>query len=371
MGSPLHITIKLTLIYTKMKLKNVFAITALLVFAFIAGCKKDDSTVNPTASSTVPEKNVTGVPRNQAIAFTFSEAMDPATVNESTFTLYQGSNAVPGSVTYTGMTATFTPTNVLAAKTLYTATMTTGAKTATGNSLASNSAWSFTTGGTSSTLAAVNLGSSINYLILAKTAITNIATSALTGDLGLSPAAESYITGFALTDATGYSTSSQVTGNVYAADMVSPTPINLTTAVENMLTAYTDAAGRPTPDFLELYTGNLGGKTLLAGLYKWTTSVTIPADLVISGTATDVWIFQISGDLDLSAAKHVTLGGGAMAKNIFWQVAGNVTLGTTSHFEGVILSQTAITFQTGASMNGRALAQTAVVLDQNAVTTPL
>jgi len=269
------------------------------------------------------------------------------------------------------MTATFTPTNVLAAKTLYTATMTTGAKTATGNSLASNSAWSFTTGGTSSTLAAVNLGSSINYLILAKTAITNIATSALTGDLGLSPAAESYITGFALTDATGYSTSSQVTGNVYAADMVSPTPINLTTAVENMLTAYTDAAGRPTPDFLELYTGNLGGKTLLAGLYKWTTSVTIPADLVISGTATDVWIFQISGDLDLSAAKHVTLGGGAMAKNIFWQVAGNVTLGTTSHFEGVILSQTAITFQTGASMNGRALAQTAVVLDQNAVTTPL
>jgi hypothetical protein len=354
-----------------MKLKNVFAITGLLLFAVIVGCKKQDNGVPPTANSTDPLNNVTGVPRNQAVAFTFSEAMDPATVNESTFTLTQGSNAVPGAVTYSGTTATFTPTNVLAASTLYTATMTTGAKTASGNSLASNSVWSFTTGGSSATLAVVNLGSSINYLILAKTAITNIATSALTGDVGLSPAAESYITGFALTDATGYAISSQVTGNVFAADMVSPTPINLTTAVENMLTAYNDAAGRPTPDFLELYTGNLGGKTLSPGLYKWTTSVTIPANLVISGSATDVWIFQIAGDLDLSVSKNVTLSGGALAKNIFWQVAGQVTLETTSHFEGIILSMTGITFQTGASMNGRALAQTAVVLDQNAVTKPL
>jgi hypothetical protein len=354
-----------------MKLKNVFPIVALLSIVLIAGCKKQDAGVSPTTASTNPQNNVTGVARNQAVAFTFSEAMDPTTINESTFTLMQGSNAVPGAVTYSGTTATFTPTNVLAASTVYTATMTTGAKTTAGNSLASNAVWSFTTGGTSSALAAVNLGSAINYLILAKTEITNIATSALTGDVGLSPAATSYITGFALTKLTGYATSVQVTGSIFAADMVSPTPINLTTAVSNMMTAYTDAAGRPTPDFLELYTGNLGGKTIAPGLYKWTNTVTIPSDVTISGSATDVWIFQIAGNLTMSSAKNIILSGGAQAKNIFWQVAGQVTLGTTSHFEGIILSKTGITFRTGASMNGRAFAQTAVILDQNAVTNPI
>ena len=296
--------------------------------------------------------------------------MDPLTINASTFTLTQGTTAVPGSVTYSGTTATFTPTDVLAAVTTYTATVTTGAKSLTGNSLASNSVWSFTTGGTSTALQAVNLGTANNYLILAKTAITNIATSDLTGDLGLSPAATSYITGFALTNATGYATSSQVTGNIYAADMVSPTPVNLTTAVNNMVTAYNDAAGRPSPDFSALGTGNIGGKTLVPGLYKWTNNVTIPADVTISGSATDVWIFQIAGNLTMSSAKNIILSGGASAKNIFWQVAGTVSLGTTAHFEGIILSMTAITFQTGASMNGMALAQTAVILDKNTITKP-
>jgi hypothetical protein len=354
-----------------MKFKKVFPIVALLLIAFVAGCKKDETSLLPTSTSTDPGQNVTGVPRNQAIAFTFSETMDPSTINTSTFTLMHGTTAVPGEVTYSGTTATFKPTNVLAASTLYTATMTTGAKTLTGNSLASNAVWSFTTGGTSSSLAAVNLGSAINYLILAKTAITNIATSSLTGDLGLSPAATSYITGLALTNATGFATSSQVTGSVFAADMVSPTPINLTTAVNNMITAYNDAAGRTSPDFVELYTGIIGGKTLTPGLYKWTNTVTIPSDVTISGSATDVWIFQIAGNLTMSSAKNITLSGGAMAKNIFWQVAGQVTLGTTSHFEGIILSMTGITLQTGASMNGRALAQTAVVLSQNAITKPI
>ena len=353
-----------------MKFKNVFAFLALLLIALMAGCKKDNTGLIPTAASTDPLNNVTGVPRNQSVAFTFSEAMDPSTINASTFTLTQGTTVIPGTVTYSGTTATFTPTDGLAAVTTYTATITTGAKSSTGNSLASNSVWSFTTGGTSAILPVVNLGTAGDYLILAKTAITNIATSALTGDLGLSPAATSYITGFALTNATGYATSAQVTGNIYAADMVSPTPVNLTTAVNNMVTAYTDAAGRTSPDFSELGTGNIGGKTLVPGLYKWTNNVTVPSDVTISGSSTDVWIFQISGNLTMSSAKNITLSGGALARNIFWQVAGTVTLGTTAHFEGIILSMTGITFQTGASMNGRALAQTAVILDQNAVTIP-
>jgi hypothetical protein len=281
----------------------------------------------------------------------------------------QGSTAVAGTVFYADKVATFTPTIIFDAALLYTVLVTSSVKDAAGNALAETT-WGFTTSANAPTLATVNLGAAANYVILAKTAINNAPTSAITGDLGLSPAATSYVTGFALTNATGYATSSQVTGKIYAADMASPTSTNLTTAVENMITAYNDAAGRPTPDFLELATGNIGGKILTPGLYKWTTAVTMPSSLTISGGANDVWIFQISGNLNMSAAVNITLTGGAQAKNIFWQVAGEATIGTTAHFEGNILSMTGITFQTGASINGRALAQTSVVLDGNAVTKP-
>ena len=337
-------------------------------FSFTTGDAPD--TALPTVNSTDPLNNATDVARNKVVAINFNEAMDPSTINASTLTLKQGATEVSGTVAYSGTTATFTPSNILAAGIAYTATITTGAKDLAGNALAANTVWSFTTGGTTSTLAVVNLRASGNYVILAKTAITNISTSAVTGDLGLSPAATSYITGLALTNATGYATSPQVTGKIYAADMADPTPINLTTAVENMITAYNDAAGRPSPDFSELGTGNIGGKTLTPGLYKWTNTVSLPSDVTISGGANDVWIFQIAGDLTMSSAVNITLSGGAQAKNIFWQVAGQATLGTTSHFEGIILSMTGITFQTGASINGRALAQSAVVLDGNAVTKP-
>lgn len=221
-----------------------------------------------------------------------------------------------------------------------------------------------------SNLAKVELGTSGNYVILAKTAISNTPTSAIEGDMGISPAAASFITGFSLTAATGYATSPQINGRIYAADMVAPTSGNLTLAVENMITAYNDAAGRPSPNFLELGTGNIGGKTLVPGLYKWTGSVTVPTNVTISGGPNDVWIFQIAGNLNMGAGVKVTLAGGAQAKNIFWQVAGAATFGTTSHFEGVILSMTGITFQTGATFNGRALAQTAVILDANRITKP-
>ena len=337
-------------------------------FTFTTGAAPDVAL--PTVSSTDPVSNASGVARNKTLSITFSEAMNPSTMTSSTFTLKKGTTVIAGAVTYSVMTASFNPTNTLDAAAVYTATVTTEAKDLAGNALAANTVWSFTTGGSSATLAAVDLGAAGNYLILAKSAISNISTSAFTGDLGLSPAATSYITGLSLTDATGYATSAQVTGKIYAADMADPTPINLTTAVENMITAYNDAAGRPSPDFLELGTGNIGGKTLTPGLYKWTTTVTLPSSVTISGGADDVWIFQISGDLTMSPAVIVTLSGGAQAKNIFWQVAGQATFGTTTQFKGIILSKTAINFQTGAAFSGRALAQTAVSLDAATVTKP-
>ncbi len=342
------------------------ALVAASTWSFMTEAAPDTSA--PLVSSTIPASNATGVSLTNSIKAIFSEPMSPLTITSSTFTVSQGANLVAGTVTYSGVTATFNPSNSLAVSTVYTATITTGAKDLAGNALTANKSWNFTT--SASTLSAVDLGAAGNYVILAKTAINNNPTSAVTGDLGLSPAATSFITGFALTNATGYATASQVTGQIFAADMAPPTSTNLTTAVENMITAYNDAAGRPTPSFLELNTGNIGGLTLTPGLYKWTSTVTLPSNVTISGGANDVWIFQISGDLTMSSAVNITLTGGAQAKNIFWQIAGQATLGATSHFEGIILSKTGITFQTGASINGRLLAQTAVILDANTVTKP-
>jgi hypothetical protein len=354
-----------------MKPMKLFQMIAMLMIVTMGACKKDAAPSGPPkATATDPTNNLTGVSRDKQIAFTFNQAMNPSTLNTTTFTLKQGSTVIDGTVTYSGTTATFTPTHALAAGTAYTATVTTGAKNLAGTGLAADAVWSFTTGGSTSPLAVVDLGTSGSFVIVAKSAINNTGTSAVTGDLGLSPAATSYVTGFALTNASGYATSSQVTGKVFAADMAAPTPINMTTAVSNMMTAYTDAAGRPSPDFTELGTGNIGGKTLAPGLYKWSTAVTMPTDVSISGGPTDVWIFQIAGNLTMSSAVKITLSGGALASNIFWQVAGQATLGTTSHFEGNLLSKTGITFQTGASIKGRALAQTAVILDGNAITMP-
>jgi hypothetical protein len=218
--------------------------------------------------------------------------------------------------------------------------------------------------------AAVALGDAGGYAILAQSAITNVPPSVITGDLGLSPAAASYITGFGLTRAGTMWTSPEISGGAFAADNDPTTPADLTSAVADMGAAYDDAAGRPTPAFLNLEDGSIGGLTLAPGLYKWTSTVTIPTDVTLSGGALDVWIFQIAGDLQLSAARQISLEGGARPENIIWQVAGEVNLGTTSHAEGIVLSKTAIHMSTGASINGRLLAQTAVTLQSNTVTEP-
>lgn len=219
--------------------------------------------------------------------------------------------------------------------------------------------------------AAVDLGTAGNYAILAKTGVSTTGATSVVGDIGLSPAAASYITGFdlILPAAGAYSTSALVTGKVYAPGYADPTPANLTTAVLDMQNAYTDASGRA-PDVTELGAGNIGGLTLVSGVYKWGTGVTIPTDVTLSGSANDVWIFEIGQNLDISSATKVVLAGGAQAKNVFWQVAGQTTLGTTAVMNGNILDQTAIVMNTGAVLNGRALAQTAVTLDANVVTAP-
>lgn len=220
--------------------------------------------------------------------------------------------------------------------------------------------------------ATINLGTAGNFEILTKTGISTTGTTSIVGNIGVSPAEATYITGFDLIlPADGaYSTSSLVTGKIYAPSYAIPTPSNISTAVSDMETAYTDGAGRSLNAITELGAGNIGGMTLAPGLYKWGTGVTIPTDVTLSGNANDVWIFIIAQNLDISSAKSVVLAGGAKANNVFWVVAGQTTIDTDATFNGNILDQTAIVLNTGATLNGRALAQTAVTLDANDVNLP-
>jgi len=218
----------------------------------------------------------------------------------------------------------------------------------------------------------INLGTANTFAILSKTGITTTGSTMVTGDIGVSPIAATSITGFSLSlpSASSFATSPLVNGKVYAPGYANPTPANLSAAVGDMQTAYTDGSGRAST-VTELGAGNIGGLTLVAGVYKWGTGVTIPTNVTLSGSATDVWIFQVGQTLTVSSGVKIILSGGAQASNIFWIVAGQTTVGTTAVFNGNIIDQTAIVLNTGAVLNGRALAQTAVTLDSNAVTMPI
>jgi len=217
----------------------------------------------------------------------------------------------------------------------------------------------------SAPVAPVNLGSASGFVILSKSGITDVPASEITGNVGTSP----------ITGAADHLTCAEVTGKIYSVDDAGPAPCNikspakLTAAVGDMQAAYTDAVGRP-PTTTELGAGNIGGLTLAPGVYSWSTNVTIPDSVAVKGGRHAVWIFQISKNLIVSSGKAVVLRGNARAKNVFWQVAGKVTLGTTSRIEGTILSKTLIAMKTGASINGRLLAQSAVTLQMNNVTAP-
>ncbi len=359
-----------TTYFSKTMIMATFLLTTLVV-----GCE-DDSTgpdIDPDAPivfSTSPEHDDDNVARNKIVDIVFDQAMNPTTINTTTITLRQGSTTINGTIEYSGTTAKFVPENVLAAQTDYTVRVSTGAISATGVALANDKVWNFKTGGTSGQLEAINLRTAENYVVLARTAINNTPTSVFTGDLGLSPMAESFLTGFSQIESTGYSTSDQVTGRIYAADMSAPTPVNLTTAVEHMITAYNSAEGLSDPDFVELHGGQIGGKTLTPGLYKWNNSVLITSAVTFSGSATDVWVLQINENVTMRDDVTINLSGGALASNIYWQVGGNASIGKNSHLEGIILLMNGITMDTGASLNGRVLTRAAAIFDANTVTEP-
>jgi hypothetical protein len=215
-------------------------------------------------------------------------------------------------------------------------------------------------------LSAVKLLTAGKFAVLSKAGVTTTGTTIVNGDMGTSPIAATAVTGFELIadPSNAFSKSKCVNnGNIYAANFAPPTPSMLTVAVLDMQTAYVDAAGRPDPDYTELGAGSIEGYNLGRGLYKWGSGVEFSNSLTFNGTATDIWILQIAGDVTVGNGASVLLTGGAKPENIFWQIAGKTILGIKSHVEGILMCSTAITFMAGSSMNGTALAQTSITLD--------
>ena len=334
------------------------ALTTLLVA--MSGCSSDDpvgvpDTIAPTVSSTNPVDGSTGV---AIITATFSEAMAASTISPATFAVSgPGVTPVTGTVTYNSSThiATFTPTVALATSTGFTATITTGAKDTSGNSMANNRVWNFSSSATSSNQATVALGGAGAFAVLAGSTITSTGATALTGDLGVSPGTA--VTGFPPATLTG----TKQLGNAVSAQ-----------GMADLTTAYNDATARVQSPVT--VAGNLGGLTLPPGLYKSTSSLSISSgDLTLDaqGDANAVFIFQMASTLTTTSGRKVILSGGAKSTNVFWQVGSSATLGTTSVFKGTIMANQSITLATGATLNGRALARIgAVTLAANAVVMP-
>ena len=314
----------------------------------------------PTVTAVTPPNGATLVcPATALVTATFSHAMNPTTINTTTFKLTgPGVTSVAGTVSYVAATriATFTPTAPLAANTTFTATITTGAQDTFGTALAAPFVWTFTTAvACAPPPPALALGAACSFGILGATpVVSNTGPSNITGDVGIWPAAS--ITGFP---------PGTLTGTQHAGDSIAMT------AQGDLTIAYNAAAGAAGGAAL---TADIGGQTLPPGVYKATTTLGITGDLTLSGSSSGVWIFQVGSALTTAAGpgnSRVILIGGAQAHNVFWQIGSSATLGTGSTFVGTILAQASITLGTGATLNGRALARTgAVTLDSNPVTVP-
>jgi hypothetical protein len=361
----------------RMNKVKTLCISALLLLAvlFSVGCGDPDAKAALSPGSPVSPPTVTGVtppadsagvcPNNAIISATFDKPMNAATLTTSTFTLTSGGGAVAGTVTYVAATqiATFTPSANLAVSTLYTATITTGAKDTFGNGLAANFTWNFTTAaalcappppivpGVSPLATACNFG-----ILGATPVVSSVGPTAVSGgDVGIWPAAS--VTGFP---------PATTTGAFHLGDAVAQQ------AQSDLTVAYNNAAGAAGGAILP---ADAGGLTLAPGVYKTTSaqpSLGITGDLTLAGPASGIWIFQVVSTVTTASGNSkVIMSGGALSKNVFWQVGSSATLGTNTTFAGNIMAQASITLNTGATLNGRALARTgAVTMDSNIVNVP-
>lgn len=341
-------------------------------------------TTPPTVILTNPIDGATAVCINKTVNATFSEAMSPLSLTTATLTLAPTSNLgspVTAVVTYDALTqvASISPSANLSPSTTYTATVQSGlsgVQDLANNAMLANKVWGFTTG-TSECQLPVPLGSASNFAILGSAAITNIPTSIITGDVGLTPDTGSAITGFSAP-----ATCPEVVGRVYAVDTAGPAcalpdAALLSNAKTAALAAFVNAtsAGRGTPTPIST---NLAGLTFYPGLYESLTTIDLSAGsqltLDAQGDANAVFVIRSATSITTLDTSQIVLSGGAKASNVFWTAGSAITLGTGSAMKGSLLAGTAITLQTGANLEGRALNQgaaaAAITCDSCTITVP-
>jgi hypothetical protein len=315
----------------------------------------------PIVVSTDPFNTESGVALNKNINASFNMPMDPLTISGTTFTVKIGTTPVLGVVTYSGTTATFTPSTNLNSNTTYTATITTSAKNLAGVALANNYVWTFNTN-TTNNPPFVDLLTADRFGILAGVGISNNAgfSEIHNMDVGISPGVRSFVTGFP--------PAIIVNGAIYASDDVAPAGVAamLIQAKQDLTNAYlfAEAATSPAPATVS---GDQGGLTLAPGIYKSTSTLLIQSgDLTLDaqGDANAVWIFQVASDFTTvgGAGGSVILSGGAQAKNVFWQIGSSATIGNGTAFKGNVLALTSITMGPNATAVGRMLARNGAVV---------
>jgi len=319
---------------------------------------EEEEVMSPIVVSTDPEDNDENVELNVIVNATFSQDMAPASLNQATFTLFDGNNQIGGSVSYNNMTASFEPDSDLSPETTYTATITTGAENDMGTSLEEDYIWTFMTE-EEQQLPPPVLGAADSYGIMATAAITNTGLTVINGDVALDPGTS--LTGFP--------------PGIINGDL----NINNTESAEaraDLLEAYNYFKGLPPgttipagADLGALYPDGIAPGTYTSGS---TMLVESPLVLDAGGDENAVWVFQIGSSLTTGA--DVTLTGGANENNVFWVSTDDATVGVGTTFNGTIVSGRDVTANTGATINGRILAGAitagTIALDSNTVNVP-
>ena len=339
----------------------------------------------PTVIATDPLNGATGVVLNKKITATFSELMNPLTINAVTYTLKQGATAIAGTVTYAGTVATFSPLLNLAPNTIYTATITTGAKDLAANALAANYVWSFTT--LASVVPPSILGTIFNFGAFGGNAgVTNQGLNTVINNGGIgTTAASTLITGFhdGLTADVYTETPLNVgnsKGGIYAAPPFPGTAASFAIATQAMLdanAAYLSISPASKPGGMDPGAGELGGLTLAPGVYKSASGTFNISNgnltLDAMGDPNAQWFFQTASGLTVgiagpTGAKSVILVNGAQAKNVYWYVGSAATINGAGGgtMVGTIIASSGVTFSTAGNaaqtvLEGRAISLIASV----------
>jgi hypothetical protein len=372
-------TVYTGMISTGVKDKGSNALQSNYSWSFVTGSV-------PIVTSTDPANAATGVVLNKKLTATFSEAMDASTINANTFLLKQGLQAIAGTVTVNGANAVFTPSQTLAANTVYTATINTGAKNADGNALAADYTWTFTTAGNVVPPPSFLASAAMFGAFGGNAGIINQGLNTVINNGGIgTTAASTLITGFRDGISGDVYTVTPlndglVKGGIFTAPPAPGTATSFAIAQQgalDALAAYNASSPASRPGGTDPGAGELGGLTLAPGVYKsasGTFNITNGnLTLDAQGDPNAEWIFQTASGLTVgvagpAGARSVQLINGAQAKNVYWHVGSAATINAAGGgvMSGTIIASAGVTFSTAGNavqtvLNGRALSLNASV----------